>query len=428
MRLTADWRGVLHLGRMSSAYFATTVINQAIPFLLLPVLTRYLNPAAYANIALFGLFLALSNSLAGVSVHAVISKNHFELPRRELSRVIGDAITVVALLSSLVILLFAGLRGLFGAALGMPLVWLLLTPVASFFFIVFQMGLNVLRNENRVLAFSLQQIGNTLMNALASLLLVVGLWLGWQGRVWGIVISLAASAAWSFARMRRDGFVRFAVRRGGMRDVLRVVLPLIPNSFQSVVIAQAGILIILQYFGKETLGVYSVAFQIALAVKLLVETLGLSWSPFLYGQLSKPGEVNRMYVTRLLYGHIGIVFAGLVLLNLFSGPILKVMTAPAFRDARQFIPWLTLGFFFQGIHAFLFPILIKFERQRFISLVSLAHMGLLVALTVGMMKPFGPIGVVYAFCLTYFTMFLAFAWKSQRVFPMPLLRALKIWG
>ncbi len=63
MRLNADLRGLVHLGRMSGGYFFTTLINNAIPFLFLPVLTRYLSPAEYANIALFSFYLAISNSL-----------------------------------------------------------------------------------------------------------------------------------------------------------------------------------------------------------------------------------------------------------------------------------------------------------------------------------------------------------------------------
>ena len=33
-----------------------------------------------------------------------------------------------------------------------------------------------------------------------------------------------------------------------------------------------------------------------------------------------------------------------------------------------------------------------------------------------------------AFALIYFLMFLAFAWKIQRIFPLPWFRALKIWN
>lgn len=428
MKLNADVRGLVYLGRMSGGYFITTLVNNAIPFLFLPILTRYLTPAEYANIALFSFFLAMSNSLTGISIPAVISKNFFDQPRKFIKKIIGNSIVIVSCLMLISMLFIVLVYYLFRTTLDLPLFWLLIIPLISFSFVIFNMGLNVLRNSKKVFEFSLHQIGNTVLNALISLFMVVVLLRGWQGRAWGIVLALLFSAAWSFYYLVNNDYVSFAISKSMIRSILRVVLPLMPNSFQSVVIAQVGIFFIQYYFSKELLGKYSVGFQIAVAVKLLIDTLNLSWSPFLYQQLSKAREINKLFITRLLYSLFAILATGILFINVFSGFILRIMTSERFHGAVEFIPWFTLGFLFQGMYVFLMPILIKHDKQKYISVVSFSNMVIMIGLNFVLIKFFGYIGAAYAYCLTYFIMFLAFAWQSQKTLPLPWLKALKIWN
>lgn len=427
MRSNVDIRGLVDLGKMSGGYFITTFLNNAIPFLFLPLLTRYLNPAAYANIALFSFYLAISNSLTGVSIPIVISKNFFNQPKEHIARLIGNSIVIVLCFSIVTMFIILAIWPFLKEKLDLPLFWLLIIPAVSFSFIIHGMNLNVLRNLKKVALFTTFQVGNTLMNIVISVLFVVVLLWGWQGRVWGIMLALFLSAVWAFLYMKKNGYVSFAVSRNLTKEILKLVLPLIPNSFQSVIITQVGIFFIQYYFTKNLLGVYAIGFQIAVMIKLLVETLNFSWSPFLYQQLSKPEKLQKVYMTRMFYSLSGLLLLGVVFINVFSGLILRIMTTPGFYGATEFIPWFTLGFLFQGMYILLMPILIRHEQQKFISLVSFVNMFLMIGLNIVLIKYFGYIGVAYAFSLTYLVMFLSFFWKSQKVMPLPWMKGLKIW-
>lgn len=251
---------------------------------------------------------------------------------------------------------------------------------------------------------------------------------GWQGRVWGIIIAFIISALLMYYYLKSNGYICFAISKKPIKYILSIILPLIPNSFQSVVISQVGIFFIQFYFTKELLGVYAVGFQIAYAIELLRSTLALSWSPYLYEQLAKINAINRMYLTRLLLALIAVIGVGVVFINLFAGLILRIMAGKKYIAAKEFIPWFTIGFFFQGLYVFLMPFLIKFEKHKYISFVSFVNMLLMIVLNVLFIHAFGYIGIAYAFSIIYFILFLAFAWKAQQVFPLPWLRALKIWA
>jgi O-antigen/teichoic acid export membrane protein len=420
-------KGLAKLGKLSGGYFITTLTNNAIPFLVLPILTAYLKPYEYANIALFSFLLTLSNAITGIAIQHVISKFFFRYSKNRIANLIGHSLGLVLVFSIITLVIIALTYPLIQHYLKLDLIWLIIIPLTSFFWIVINIGLTVLRNARKVLLFSSHQISNTLINFAVSIFFVVVLLWGWQGRVWGMIISYLISAVFMLIFLHRNGFLRFSYSKAMVQRILAVVLPLIPNSFQSVVIAQVGIFFIQLYFTKELLGVYAVGFQIAFAIKLLITALQMSWTPYLYEQLAKPEAINKVHLTRLLIALFGVVLLGVLFVNLFSGFILRVMTAPEYYAAGSFIPWLTLGFLFYGLYVFLSPLLIVHEKQRFISVVSFINMVIMIFLNIGFSKLFGPIGIAYAYCLTYFLLFLSFFIKSHQIMPLPWFTAVNVW-
>ena len=129
----------------------------------------------------------------------------------------------------------------------------------------------------------------------------------------------------------------------------------------------------------------------------------------------------------MLYLFIGIIFAGVLFINISAELILKIMTTPQFYGAVEFIPWLTIGFMFHGFCTLLMPVLIKNNKQIYISAVSFSSMIAMFFFLFCFIDIFGYIGVAYAFCLTFFIRFTAFFYRAHRSVPLPWLSALKIW-
>ncbi len=428
IRTNLDFRGLLKLKKLTGGYFITTIINQSIPFLVLPIITRYLTPAEYGSLALFNFYLAISYALAGHAVPNVVSKHFYSTDKKNISEIIGNSIVLVGLLSFLVLMFVVIAYPWLQIYLNIPFLWLVLIPIASFSHIVFAIGLTVFRNLRKVALFSKYKILNTILNITISLFFIIVLLWGWQGRAFGIVLSFVISALLSFWYLKKNDYISFAISRNVISKILNVLIPLIPNSFQSVMISQVGIFFIQYYFTKDLLGLYSIGYQVSTVIKLLISTLSMSWFPYLYAQISKKEMKNKLFITRMLFSIYCIVFAGVVFINLTAGYILKIMTTPAFFGAIEFIPWFTIGFMFYGYYVLLMPILIMHNQQKYISLVSFTNMIAMVIFIFLFIELFGYIGVAYAFSITYFLMFIAFFWKVQRVMPLPWVRALKIWN
>lgn len=415
------------LMRFSGGYFITTLVNQALPFLILPILTRYWSPEEYGTFALFSLYLVLINTLSGTSIPAVISKHFFDSEQKDVAELIGNSVVISALLSIVVLLLILVVYPFTHQYIDIPLFWLLMIPVGSFAFVVFNIGLNVMKNNRKVWAFSRHQVGNTIINIAVSLGLIMLLFWGWEGRATGILLSYFASALFAVYYLRKKGYLSFVISKTRMREVLRVVLPLIPNSLQSVIIAQVGILFIEFYYTKELLGVYAIGYQIAFVVKLLVLTLGLSWAPYLYEQISSNSGFDRVRMARYFYGLWALLLVGMLFVNVASGFVLQLMTTPEYFGAEEFIFPLSVGFVFYGMHVFLMPILIRNDQQNYVRNVSFINVLIMLVLNFWFIDLFGYIGVAWAFAVTYFAMFAMLFWRANKVLPLEWGKAVVFW-
>ncbi len=88
----------------SMIYTFSDVVNMSIPFLLLPILTKYLSPEDYGSLNVFTSFVAGLSIIITLKVESAVNVNFYKLPKNELSIYIGN--TILISLISLSILLF----------------------------------------------------------------------------------------------------------------------------------------------------------------------------------------------------------------------------------------------------------------------------------------------------------------------------------
>lgn len=406
---------------MSKGYFLTTIINQSLPFILLPVLTRYLTTDEYGSLSLYSFFHVVAFSLVGSSLPTIVSKFFFEKSKEFISLLIFNCIFCSLVFSCLLALIILLIHPWLNDYISIPFVWMILVPFGAFANVIFMLGLNVCRNRQKVFHFSLHQIGNTLVNFVVSIVLVCLFYAGWHGRAIGFIFSYFISAFFVICYLKRTGYLIFSFDLDLSKQIIKFIFPLIFNSLQLVLISQVGIFFMQLYFSKDLLGLYSLGFQISYCVKLLIDTLVMSWSPFFFKQLSMNDDMDKENLIRLFYTLIGILVFGSVLTVLLAKPILWIMSTPVFYSAEKFVPYFVLGLFFYGVYCFFNPILIKYNQQVFIGVVSFLSMVLMFVLDILLPRFYGYMGIPYAYCSTYIFFSIIMIVRTMKIMKFPLM-------
>lgn len=410
----------------ASIYMAATVVNAAIPFALLPVLTRVLTPADYGIVAMYTLMLSVLGAFTGLSVHGAVSVRYFQMPREELAEYVACCLGILGI-TTLVVALAVGLLGPWLVeGTSVPLDWLLVgVGVAGLQFVInVRLALWQVAGEARKYGGFL--VALSVVNAAISLVLILSAGLAWQGRAAGqsiAVASFGAMAAWLLAR---NGYLTFPRQwRKHTADALRFGVPLIPHVLGGMAIVAADRFVIMNQLGASEAGIYMVALQFAQAIGLATDSFNKAYAPWLMKRLASAPAVPRVTIVRGTYAYFVVVLSGAWLYGSLAPALLHMMVGASFQASAPLIGMIALGYAFSGCY-FMVTNYVFFEnRTARIALITLATGLLNIALMYVLVERQGLQGAALAFMLTNACTFLATWWLAHRVHPMPWWRALR---
>src|SRR5690554_1415237 len=100
------------LFRNAGIYTTTSILNNAIPFFLLPILTRYLSPADYGIVSMFGVLVSFVAPFTGLSVHGAIARMYYEKDIVDIKEYITNSLIILicsTIMVSVVFFMFSSL-------------------------------------------------------------------------------------------------------------------------------------------------------------------------------------------------------------------------------------------------------------------------------------------------------------------------------
>lgn len=404
----------------ASIYTVTALVNSAIPFLLLPILTSYLSPGDYGKLSLMQALLVFVLPFISMGISGGVSVNFIKLGKEEFSSYVGTAvsllgtITLVGIALSLLLGYFAS-----GGLFGLPLFWIMLLPLWAFSQSIFVFTLSLIQAHENPVTYGFMQIGYTALNLGLTLFLVMVLLFGWEGRQYAILLSSVVFVFISLWKLRSMGLMIFAWGHAHIRDIFSFGLPLIPHALGGALLGMSDRILISQLIGQDALGGYAVAMQIASIVIVVGSALGQAWTPFFYRRISSESQQNSRELVK--YTYMIFLFIALIVgaVMLLSSAIFSLLIDARYHENYKYAIWLALGCGFNALY-FIISGYIFFHKKTHILSVLTVFTGLLsFTLNFFSISIFGLPGAVAVYVFTWFLFFIG-AWiMANRIHPMP---------
>ena len=260
----------------SVVYLVSNIVNTAIPFILLPVLTRYLSPAEYGEIAMFQLFLGALGALVGFGVVGAAGVKYYDghLVGHELKNFIAACLQILVASSTITFVIIFTFRAQFSEWLGLQEHWLLLAVAASAASVVVQIRLSQWQVRKEARLYGALQISQSALNMLLTLLLVVALLQGAGGRIASQILAALTFALLAFFLLKRDDLLGFMVWKPAyLKEALAFGVPLIPHIGGMFLISTVDRFVIKTELGLAEVGIYMVAVQLASVMALVFDAI-----------------------------------------------------------------------------------------------------------------------------------------------------------
>lgn len=402
-------------------YVLFEVVNKAMPFLLVPVLTHYLSPQDMGVVAEFTAILGILSIIVGLNVYGAVNVAFFKLAKNELAIYIYNVLLILIVTCgvALTISFFLEIAGF--SITGLSFKWFqvaIFVATMSFFTTV---NLVLWQSEMKSIAYGIYQTLLTVLNVSLSLLFVVVIELGWEGRVLGQSISVIILGIYSIYILYKRGYIKRIYHQGYLKNALNFGLPLVPHSLSLWVFMGFNIILISSQFGQEEAGIFSVALQFAMILAVVNSSINRALQPVVFKYLSNiTAEGKVLYVKYIYGGMIGLCLLG-VIFYFASIFLFDLFIAPEFNQAREFIPYLIVAEIFNGMYFLVVKPIYYVNKNYRISLSTFIAAIIHVVLSPILILQVGVLGVVYSLIIATLFMFLMVWVQSQAVFPLPWL-------
>jgi O-antigen/teichoic acid export membrane protein len=400
-------------------YLISNVLNKAIPFLLLPVLTRYLSPGEYGNWALFTLFVTFLTPLIGMNMQNIISRNFFKKDKEEIASIISNIIIVLLALFFLITfimwlyLLFTD--QLFGISKNM----ILLIPFIVLLNMLFELHLTLLRNKEKPFIYGSYQVSYTVINLFISILLVAVFLLGWHGRAYGYLIASMIFGILGIIHIHISGYLKINIDRSVLKEIMLVSSPLIVYSLANVIINLSDRLFIDIMVNKEAVGLYTVGYTFGAIILLYTDSFSKSWNPWFYKLIQNNKQENLHNIVKISYKYVLILLLVSTIVICISYILLPLMVTENYYPAKDFIAWVAIGYTFNGMYRMIFPCFIHTGKTNILALIAVIAAIINMILNYILIKFNGPVGAAQSTLITFAISFAISWFYANKILPLP---------
>ena len=412
----------LHPSKLLQNVFIYTllqVINSGIPFLLLPVLTRYLTPEDYGMISTYNAVFGVISIFVGMSVAGAVGVSFFHLSREELKKYIGNAFNILLFTTTVALLVLFFLEPYLVEKLKLPAMWFYIAAIMAWMQMITAINLSLWRSRQKAKPFALYEVSQTVFNISLSLWLIVGLHYGWEGRVIGITTATILFGALSMIFIFKRGYAEFNISKIYTKELLHFGIPLIPHQAALWIRFSADVLLITMLLGAGETGLYSIGLQFGMVVGVLSTAFNNAYMPHLYEQLKSGDGKAKRGVVKFTYLYFAAILSLAMVLATFFIWLVPYYLGDKFHGASQYIYWLSLAYAFQGMYLMVVNYIFYVKKTYLLSMVTLSTSLLHVTLSYLLIRHYGAIGAAYASVVSFFLTFILVWSVSSRVVDMP---------
>ena len=397
------------------------LVNSAIPFLLLPILTVHLSPEDYGIVDIFYNISLLATPIIGLSVVQSVSRFYFEevnLPK------FITTVFFILLGFGLLVLLLSLLATVLGSdwlrAQGIPPFLIVFAIVYTLFSQIIEVLLILWRVSYKTVNYGVFRVAKTALDLGLSVLLIIVFNMGWEGRVIPQVAIAILFGGVATAILAKKGYlIGFVVKKQYKKEALSFSLPLIFHSLGGHIIGFSDRFFILFMLGLADVGIYSVGYQIGMVIALIQNSFNQAWVPFFYAQLKEGKMSEKRRIVKITYAY-SVFLLVLVLCFYFLTPVIyEYFIGQSFEAGTIIVFWILLGYAFNGMYKMVVNYLFYLKKTNWIATATLGSAGLNLLLNYFLIKKMGIEGAAIATTITFFVLFVVITVLSIRNYEMP---------
>ena len=405
--------------KQSALYSIFNVLNAAIPFLLIPFLSRALTPQEYGIITLYTTAINFLMPFISLNLQGAITNKFYSQEPINISQYIGNSVFILfvtVLVGVLTVNLFSVSIETF---IKFPANWLWSIVVVCGFQTLIQICLVNWQVQGKIFYFGLFQLSLSLINFSLTLYLIYYQNLKWVGRIISHTLVSSLWGIFALGLLFLGKKVVFIFNKAYIKNAINFGVPLIPHSIGGFLIAMTDKVLIANMIGIEATGLYGVGFQVGSILSIVTSAFNLAYVPWLFSNLKDGNMQKKQKIVRFTY----IYFIYLILFVCIAIIILPFINSfflgEKFIKSYSISVWILVGFAFNGMYLMVTNYIFYVEKTQYLGITTLIVGIFNIFLCQFFIGKMGIIGAAISTAISYCICFGVTWYLSNFVYPMP---------
>ena len=417
---------MLKLLKSFSIYSISTLLSTGIQFLILPVLTHYLNPFDYGQLSLFNIYVSILIPFISLSSNGLVGLEFFKNRKLAFSKLFSSVARFIFLNFLFISLLTFFLKDTLEGLMDLPSKWILIIPFVALLTIIVEQYSAQLINQKKAFLYSGVSISRVVIEVSLTLLFIVGIGMNWEGRIFSWITTLFLMSIIAIYYFKKEGWLvknRFDIKL--LKNSLIYGLPLIPHVLGKFVVNQSDVIFIANMVSIEDVGIYKIGYQVGFVVSIFCGIFLNIYSPYLYERLAKISYKKKIEIVRISYVFIFALILLILVITLTTNTVFKLLIDESYSSGAQYVFWISLSYLFWGLYLIFAGYIFHLKKTIILTYLAIINVVLNLMLNYFLIIKFGVIGAAYATTISFFIVFVLVAVISNKLYPMPWLYFLK---
>ncbi len=385
------------------SYGGINAFKSLVPFLMLPILTNYITPNEYGNLALIETTILFLLPFVSININGAINVEYFKLKNSEFKEYVSNAL----FLSFASFLLFSFLFWVFSSNISTLIhlapIWIKLLSLFAFLRVFGSVVLVIFQVSGQVKNYALFSLSQTVLDFALSYYLVVVLKEGFVGRLEGVYGAFFVYTIISMIIFYKMDYFKSKFTFKYTKDILDFGVPLILHSISGVVLAMSDRYFISYFYDNAQVGLYTVSYQVSGLLLLISISVNQAWSPMFMNLMKEQNFAMVNKIIKILFvlfiiSAVGVYFIKGIVYHYFVGEKFQI-------SLEYFLP-LLVGFLFQSLYFLYTNYLFFYKKTKVLAMITFSGAVLNLILNYILIKQFGVVGVAYATAVTYLLFFI----------------------
>lgn len=402
-------------------YVGSSIVVKAVPFLLIPIFTRYLTPEDYGFLGIFNAVVGILSIVIGVNTFIFTIVKYHQFERRELYQYNANSLLIIGLSALLSFGILFLIKALFFQDL--PAWTLVAAVMLGVTGSIMNLYLSMLQMERKAVRYGLLQGLQAVLAGIIPLGFVLLWWQNWEGKVLGSLLAGLLTGLISFFYLRK--YVVFKISKRKLKEILEYCLPLIFHTLGLWGINSIDRFFLVSMVTLEEAGKYTVAYSFGMIIGIIHDALLKAWSPVFYQKIKNASDRTKKIMVKYTYIYWVLSFVCFVIFAIIIDVMFPLLVGKNFVDAVKYIPWILLAYTFNGLTKTVMGYIYHIGRTKIIAMITFLSLIVNAIANYFLISCFGSLGAAYATVLAFAAQFCLMFFFAYRFYPMPWLNLKK---